>query len=438
MARAAVLGALGLATADAVADDVIVLEDGPKPGILWRTDSKSEPGALYVVSMIGLESDENVLAIDSIPLRPGSIGPREYLYGLTEKRLYRIDPNSGQATAVGPRFASDPLALPVPSVLRLAPDLAFDPASGLGFVVGTTEGVRASVDPLTGRRTDVHVDADTKPAFAYVEGDPGFGKTPDIAGVACTGNTGDANSWTMFGVDRTLRTLVRIGSVGGLQVATDDRSALTTVAAVTGVADGAYPAALTVEYSSVGYVVTEEGMGNVGVYRLDLTTGVATLKRSDRGWGVRDAAVLPLLLPEPPLALDVTSAVVRYDFRPSRTNGGTIVVTGTLPYPADGLAGRVIQLDLDGVVREFTTDAKGRAKSGPDQFRFVGKLHAGTIRYEITIRKAALADVAGVDARTTTGPRAMTADLFLDGRAYRTRIDVDYFAGRGRGVAKTP
>jgi len=241
----------------------------------------------------------------------------------------------------------------------------------------------------------------------------------------------------MFGVDPSRVALVRVGSVGGLQSATDDRSVLTTVAAISGLADGAHPIALEIGPTGVGYVVTS-GTVDTGVYRLDLTTGVATLKRSFHLLRVRDAAVLQSFPPLPPLALDVTKAVVRYDFRPSRTNGGTIVVTGTLPYPAGGLAGRVIQVDLDGVVREFTTDSRGRAKSGPDLFRFVGKLHAGTIRYSITIRKAALADVAGVDAGTATGPRAMTADLFLDDRAYRTRIDVDYFAGRRRGIAKTP
>ena len=431
-ATLAVFGAIALAATGAAADDtVIVLEDGGGPGILWRTDSQAAPNALYVIPLGGFEQDEHVLAIDTL----AGFG---HLYGLTEKRLYRINPVDGQATAVGPRFAKAPF--PVILEPYRSPDLEFDPASGLGLVVGATAGVVASVDPLSGRWTELPAAADDQASFVYADDDPGFGETPDIRGVACAGNIDGANAWTMFGVDRKRGTLVRVGSVGGLQVATDDRRVLTTVASITGVADGARPAALEVSSSGDGYVVTEESGGSVevGVYQIDLATGVATLIRADHGFGVRDAAVLPSLWPEPPLELDVTKAVVRFDFRPSRTDAGTMIVTGTLPYPADGLAGRTISVDLDGVVREFTTDAKGRARSGTDRFRFVGKLNAGRIRYEITIRKADLGEVAGVNSATPTGPRAMTLDLFMDDRAYRATVDVDYFAGRRRGVAKTP
>src|SRR5262245_43901955 len=119
VARVAVFGAVGLTATGAGAEELIVLEGN---NLLVRTDSKETPGVVYGELIKGLEEDETVWAIDTL----GDLG---HLYGLTQRRLYRIDQHTGQATAVGPRFANTPLLTP------FTPDLEFIPSTGVGLVV---------------------------------------------------------------------------------------------------------------------------------------------------------------------------------------------------------------------------------------------------------------------------------------------------------------
>jgi hypothetical protein len=436
IAIAAGLLSTGFAASDALAQDAIVLADGGRQGMLVRTDSPSAPSTVYATMFKGLEDDESILSIGTAQ---GLVG----FYGLTEKRLYAIDQTNGQVTAVGPRFASTSFAT------YRVPDLEIDPVSGVGFILGPDRfsdgvtGIVATIATDTGRLTEIRDEQGDLPEFAYAPGDVAEGATANVRAIACAGDVPGENARTMFGLDGARRTLVRIGSAGGLSSATDDRTVVHTVAAITGLPDDAHLVALDVGVDGVAWLGVQSYAGltmqMVGAYRLDLTTGVASLHR-DNGLGglIRDISSLSALLPEAPLPLDVKKAVVRYDFRPGRDDRGSITIKGTVPYPADGGRNAKVSVDVDGVVREFVTDAKGRAVSGRDEFRFVGKLTAGRLRFELTIRRTDVAEVAGVVASTPTRPTQMNVDLFLEGRAYRTLLDIDYFAGRGRGTAKTP
>lgn len=429
-----VIGCFGAAAASAVAQEVVLLEGGGTSSILVRTDSAHLPGnGVSAIPVQGLEADESMLSI-------GGVGPAGHLYGVTQKRLYELDANTGQATAVGPRFQT--LAF---TTYQL-PDLEIDPVSGRGLVLGLNRfgtganGITATIDTTTGKLLELGAAA--RP-FAYAQGDVGFGTAPNVAAIACAGDVPGPNARTMFALDRSRGALVRVGAVGGLEDESLDLSTISTVAPITGLPADASLQALDVDWAGGGWVVvTTKPDYAAAVYALDLATGVATLKR-DTGLGalplLRDAAVIGSAPSLPPLELDVTKATVKYDFRPTHSAESSITLTGTVPYPTGGGRGMKASVDVDGVVREFTVDARGRGVSGKDVFRFVGKLNAGRLRYELDLKKLDLRGFAGADAATPTQATAITVDLFLDGRAYRTRLDLDYFAGRGgRGLAKTP
>jgi len=435
-AIAAGLLSTGLAASAAYAQEAILLENGQPQGVLVRTDSPSTPNVGYAMEIKGLEDDERLLSI-------GTALGLGHLYGITQKRLYEIDQNTGQATAVGPRFKS--AAIPGYYV----PDLEIDPVSGVGFVLGPNRtsagtGIVATFATDTGRLTEIRDEDGHAPRFVYAPGDVAETTPTNICAIACAGDVAGAAARTMFGLDRVRRTLVRVGSVGGLSEATDDRSVVHTVAGITGLPDGADLIALDEDSAGGGWLGVQSYQVEidrmVGIYRLDLTTGVATLHR-DTGLTaglLEDMVSTGSMYSLPPLVLDVKKAVVRYDFRSTHGGVGSITITGTVPYPTDGGRLTRVAVDVDGVVREFVTDSRGRARSGRDVFRFVGKLRAGRLRYELTIRRTDLQEVAGVAATTPTKSTQMTVDLFLEGRAYRTRLDLDYFAGRRRGTARTP
>lgn len=131
----------------------------------------------------------------------------------------------------------------------------------------------------------------------------------------------------------------------------------------------------------------------------------------------------------------MAKAVVRYDFRAAHRNADSLEITGNLPLPAGGVAGRTVRVDIDGVVREFTLDRMGRGRSGPDAFRIVAKPGAGEPPFSLVLRKAALSDVAGVGRATESGQATMLVDLFVDRAAHRATVDLTYLAQRNGGVA---
>ena len=68
----------------------------------------------------------------------------------------------------------------------------------------------------------------TKTAPTYASGDANFGQTPDIVAISHTFTSGQPNLTTVFGIDRTLGNLVRVGSEGG-SPDSPDTGLLTTI-----------------------------------------------------------------------------------------------------------------------------------------------------------------------------------------------------------------
>jgi trimeric autotransporter adhesin len=157
---------------------------------LFTFDS-ADPGDVSALTPItGLEPGDQLSAIDRNP-NDG------VLYGIgVGSRVYRIT-DAGVATAVGP---------------QISPSIAAD--DGIDFNSAGLLRITSSDDrnflwnPATGNATP-------ETNLAYVAGDANVGANPTVDALAYTNNFPQATNQTLYGYDRALGILVRVGSVGG-------------------------------------------------------------------------------------------------------------------------------------------------------------------------------------------------------------------------------
>ena len=128
-------------------------------------------------------------------------------------------------------------------------------------------------------------------------------------------------------------------------------------------------------------------------------------------------------------------AVIRYALRRAPRDYDSLEITGTLATPTGGPRGRSVQVDVDGVVRTFVLDARGRGVAGTDSFRIATRRGAVTSRFSLVVRKTQLHHVAGVWSGTPSGPVKMLVDLFVDRVPRRATVDLEYVVRRNRGAA---
>src|SRR4051812_24082684 len=143
------------------------------------------PNSVTAVAITGMQSGEKLVALDYRPANG-------QLYGVgSTSRLYRLNPETGAATAVGPagsftlngsNFAID--FNPVSDVIRLISD--------------TEQNIR--IDPNSG--TLIATDNKLNPAG-------------NMVAVAHTNNIAGTTQTTVFAIDSASGHLVRIGSVNG-------------------------------------------------------------------------------------------------------------------------------------------------------------------------------------------------------------------------------
>ncbi|HLX61198.1 MAG TPA: CAP domain-containing protein [Planctomycetota bacterium] len=136
----------------------------------------------------------------------------------------------------------------------------------------------------------------------------------------------------------------------------------------------------------------------------ELETALGTNPHDAKSTPFSGAPASPQALPNPKLT-------VRLNFL--KTNVDTLSLTGMLPVPANfAVAGKTVTVDVGGVIRTFTLDAKGMAKStsGTDTFKLKviavkGAVAAQNSAYTVKITKsslsALLADEGMVNATVT-------------------------------------
>ncbi len=169
---------------------------------------------------------------------------------------------------------------------------------------------------------------------------------------------------------------------------------------------------------------------------LEIALGTSPYVSGDTPFGGAPAASVPLVVPKLRISLDFA--------RPDRD---AVTFAARLPVPADfSPEGRRVVLDVGGVIRDVTLDAKGRAVSGPGESvrlklrRVKGVVPAQDARLTVTISRSALAasfadegpherdDVRGV-ARGAAGDRALRGRELCGHEAARV-------AGENRGARR--
>lgn len=173
---------------------------------LVQFDSANPCAIISSVSVSGLQEDEKLLAID---FRPAT----GQLYGLgSTSRIYKIDTNTGVATAVGTAAFS-------PALEGSSFGFDFNPTVDRIRIVSNT-GQNLRVNPITG--TVAAVDT----PLAYASTDVNFGAQPNVVGAAYTNpDNNPATGTTLYDLDSNLDilttqvppnagTLNTIGSLG--------------------------------------------------------------------------------------------------------------------------------------------------------------------------------------------------------------------------------
>ncbi len=295
------------------------------PRVFGITDQNTlvtfRPGApttmLSSVAVSGLVGGEHLVAIDQ-RVTDGM------LYAISDgSRLYVLDANTGEATALGAGFSV--------GLSGTAFDLDFTPEFGAARVVDDADQ-NLRVNPLDGSIGGVDQ------PLAYGPADIEFGLDPGIVAAAFDNNEFGAGGSTMFAIDATADTLVRIGSIGGAPNL-PSTGALTTIGQL-GVNVG-LRCGLDIDAHGVAFAAFDLGVVS-NLCTIDLATGAVRdigpiggsarvidiaveLPGTPTVYGVDDTNTLVSFLAGEPRALqssqaisglDAGESIVAIDFRP--------------------------------------------------------------------------------------------------------------------------
>jgi len=282
--------------------------------------SAGQPGRVAAqLPVLGLSAGEVLHGID---FRPAT----GELYGLgSTNRVYRIDPNNGQATAAGPAFT--------PALSGTDFGFDFNPVPDRIRVVSDAEQ-NLRLNPNNGAL------AATDGALQYAATDPNALANPNVVASAYTSNFAATTTTTLYGIDSNLDVLVTQGSVGSAPVSPNSGT-LFTVGALGFDASGLVGFDVS-PLGSAFAAIAAPGATSSSLYSVNLGTGAASLigaigggtplrdiaigLRAPRVWALSSAnALLALDLGNPgtPLAtvpisgLPSGESLRGIDFRPS-------------------------------------------------------------------------------------------------------------------------
>lgn len=213
----------------------------------------TKPGSISSSAAVsGLSSGESLVQIG---YRPAD----DTLYCLTsDKLLCTLDPGSGVATVVSSSaFTSDTLA---------GPTMSFDPVADELRVISTEYNLRVSAaGALLYTGTKVYFDGS----------DSGSGKTPELAAIAYRNPVAGATSTTLYALDVTTQSLLRVGDADVASTTSADNGDLHTVGGV-GVAFTSNSGLAIEQAHGDAYASLQQSGAGAVLYSLDLDTGAAT------------------------------------------------------------------------------------------------------------------------------------------------------------------
>lgn len=248
MKLACVLAALGLGACDKNHTVYALTSTGKLVGF-----NTKEPTKLDVdVSLSGLATDVSLVQIQYLP----STGT---LYGLTsDNKLVTINPTSGAvSTATTSSFISTTPSNPVS---------AFDPVAGQLRYIATDTNLRV---------TSAGVLADTGTAVTFDSGDTNDGESPQLSALAYSNPVSGASSSTLYALDVTTQSLLRVGDADVSATASVDEGLLHTIGA-TGVSFTANSALAIAPDGGRAYAALAQSGAASQLYDVDLGSGAAT------------------------------------------------------------------------------------------------------------------------------------------------------------------
>ena len=243
-----------------------------------------QPGRILARRPItGLQAGETLLGID-YRIAKGQ------LYGLgSSGRLYRLDAETGAATALG-----EPIA-----VALSGDEIGFDFNPTVDRIrVVSNRGQNLRLHPDTGAVVDANPAAEglqTDGPLAYVSGDRYAGQATFIAAAAYTYNKQDEKITTNYAIDANFGTLVMQGSKEGTQpVVSPNTGQLRTVGPL-GVADFKRAHFDIADTNNVAYAALSGADGRRARFvEIKLDTGAATpLGMVGQGEAIRGIAIEP-------------------------------------------------------------------------------------------------------------------------------------------------
>lgn len=203
------------------------------------------------VRVSGLPTDESLVQID---YRPAS----DSYYCLTsERRLCTVSPETGAVRIVNATaFTTETLVGPV---------IDFNPAADRLRVIASEQNLRVnpSDGSLVTADTDLFFDGD----------DVNDGRTPQLAAIAYDRNQSGATATTLFGLDVTTQSLVRVGSKNGTPESPNS-GRLFTIAALGVAFTGSAGFDIEPDGDTAYAVLAASGAG-AALYRINLSNGSA-------------------------------------------------------------------------------------------------------------------------------------------------------------------
>jgi len=219
-------------------------------GTIIEFDTATPTSITATETVSGLGSGETLV---QIAYRPED----STLYGITSDNLLcTVDPDTGVATVVSSTaFSSDTLS---------SPAIDFDPVLDQLRVISTEYNLRVASDGSL-------VESNTK--LAFDSGDTYSGKTPQIAAIGYSNPVAAASSTTLYALDVTTQSLLRVGDAD-VSSSSADSGDLHTIGSV-GVSFTADAGLSIRSGSDTAYAVLQQSGSGAALYTIDLSDGAA-------------------------------------------------------------------------------------------------------------------------------------------------------------------
>lgn len=268
--------------------------------------SSGTPDQVTSVAITNLPPGESIVGID---FRPAT----GQLYAVSSaSRLYLINTATGAATPVSGAALSPPLN-------GSSFGFDFNPVVDRIRLVSNT-GQNLRLNPITGGV------AATDTNLAYKAGDPNFGVSPSVVGVAYTNNLAGSSLTTLYGIEATQARLVLIGSPNGTPDS-PNTGLLTTVGAL-GVNPGTQVGFDIAPRTGAAFAsFTASGASNSQLYTINLATGAATPVGTIGGGEVVRAIAVAINV-EKIFALTSGNKLLTFNSLTPGTITGTVVISG--------------------------------------------------------------------------------------------------------------